>query len=84
MASKYARRACTEVPDINQDDEYDLDNLSDGQNPQDDDCDGEQMDLRNYKGIYANDDQGQKYQCPETGAHFEPNDLSKRIVRMYE
>jgi len=28
-------------------------------------------DLDNFKGIYFNDDPNRKYQCPETGAHFE-------------
>ena len=81
MASK--RRACTEAADqYDQEDEYDLDELSDQQPQQDGDEDN--IDLQNYKGIYANDDAGQKYQCPETGAHFEPTDLCKRLVRMYE
>lgn len=42
------------------------------------------VDLHNYKGIYANDDNSQKYQCPVTGAHFEYNDLCKRIVKLME
>ena len=37
-----------------------------------------------YQGIYADDDAGQKYQCPETGAHFEPKDLCKRIYKIIE
>lgn len=42
------------------------------------------IDFNNYKGIYADDDAGQKYTCPETGAHFEPKDLCKRIYRVVE
>ena len=46
--------------------------------------DVDNIDFNNYKGIYAEDDAGQKYQCPETGAHFEPKDLCKRIYRIIE
>ena len=42
------------------------------------------IDFNNYKGIYADDDAGQKYTCAETGAHFEPKDLCKRIYRVVE
>ena len=42
------------------------------------------IDFGNYKGIYANDEAGQKYQCPETGAHFEVSDLCRRLVRVME
>lgn len=42
------------------------------------------MDFANYKGIYANEENNEKYQCPETGAHFEPKDLCKRIYRVAE
>jgi len=46
--------------------------------------DEENIDFNNYKGIYADDDAGQKYQCPETGAHFEPSDLCRRIYKIIE
>ena len=46
--------------------------------------DGENIDFTNYKGIYADDDAGQKYQCPETGAHFEPKDLCKRVYKIIQ
>ena len=36
-------------------------------------------DYNNYKGIYFNDDPGQKYQDPETGAHFEYRDMCRRL-----
>jgi len=42
------------------------------------------VDFNNYKGIYADDDAGQKYQCPETGAHFEPKDLCRRIYSIVD
>jgi hypothetical protein len=42
------------------------------------------MDLKNYKGIYANDDNTQKYQCPVTGAHFEVKDLCRRLQKVIE
>jgi hypothetical protein len=42
------------------------------------------VDLNNYKGIYANDEAGQKYQCPETGAHFEVKELCRRLSKVME
>lgn len=48
------------------------------------DEDLDDIDFGNYKGIYANDEHGQKYQCPETGAHFEVKDLSRRILKAME
>ena len=41
-------------------------------------------DLINYKGIYYNDDAGQKYTDPETGAHFEFRDMCKRLSRILQ
>lgn len=36
--------------------------------------------LLNYKGIYAeNNEDEQKYTCPITGAHFEFNEMCKRM-----
>jgi len=35
--------------------------------------------LMNYKGIYFNDDPNSKYTCPQTGAHFEFNDMCGRL-----
>ena len=46
--------------------------------------DADDIDFGNYKGIYANDDANQKYQCPETGAHFEPGDLCCRLKKVME
>jgi len=45
---------------------------------------GDNVDLKNYKGIYANDDNTQKYQCPITGAHFEVKDLCRRLQKVIE
>lgn len=39
-------------------------------------------DLINYKGIYFDDDTGQKYTCPETGAHFEYLDMYRRLKKI--
>jgi hypothetical protein len=36
------------------------------------------VDLTKYKGIYYNDD-NKKFQDEETGAHFEYNDLCRRL-----
>ena len=37
------------------------------------------FDLLNFKGIFF-ENEHQKYTCPETGAHFEPNDLCRRLL----
>ena len=42
----------------------------------------EGADLANYKGIYYDDDAGQKYQCPITGAHFEYYDMFRRLNKI--
>ena len=39
------------------------------------------VDLNNYKGIYF-DDENEKYQCPETGAHFKFEDLCARMEQI--
>ena len=43
---------------------------------------GEGMDFANYKGIYFEDDGGQKYTCPVTGAHFEYYDMFRRLNKV--
>ena len=46
------------------------------------DSDVDDIDFANFKGIYFNDDPNRKYQCPETGAHFEYHDLCKRMLQL--
>lgn len=46
------------------------------------DEDPENIDFANYKGIYAEDESEQKYTCPVTGAHFEFNDISRRLNKV--
>lgn len=46
------------------------------------DCDN--IDFANYKGIYAEDENNEKYTCPVTGAHFEFNDISRRLLKVIE
>lgn len=84
-----ARRAHTEMPghveayDINNLPDQDEDNQNNqGGLPVDEDVDD--INFQNYKGIYANDDSGQKYQCPETGAHFEFKDLCRRMNKILD
>ncbi len=36
----------------------------------------------NYKGIYFNDEPGQKFNDPETGAHFRHEDMLKRLEKV--
>ena len=46
------------------------------------DSDVDDLDFNNFKGIYFNDDPNRKYQDPDTGCHFEYNDLCKRLVEL--
>ena len=49
----------------------------------DPECDN--INFANYKGIYAEDDTAdQKYTCPITGAHFEFNDVCRRLHKVIE
>jgi len=57
---------------------------SSGQHQMQDDDHDNVAALNNYKGIYANDDNTQKYQCPITGAHFEVKDLCRRLTKVIE
>ena len=54
-------------------------NKEDGAN-YDEDLD--EIDFNNYKGMFFNDDPGQKYQDEVTGAHFEYRDMCKRLKRL--
>jgi len=40
------------------------------------------VDFANYKGIYAEEESDTKYTCPVTGAHFEFNDVCKRLGKV--
>jgi hypothetical protein len=46
------------------------------------DEDVDNIDFANYKGIYAEDESEQKYTCPVTGAHFEFNDVCRRLTKL--
>jgi len=48
----------------------------------DPDCDN--INFANYKGIYAENNDEKKYTCPITGAHFEFNDVCRRIKKVIE
>ena len=49
----------------------------------DKDCDN--INFANYKGIYAEESSSnEKYTCPVTGAHFEFNDMSRRLKKIIE
>jgi hypothetical protein len=53
--------------------------------PIDADPDCDDINFANYKGIYAEDENAdQKYTCPVTGAHFEFNDISRRLLKVIE
>ena len=73
----------------NADEDDDYDQEDDQQQPANKNAapaggDGGGDDLINYKGIYYNDDAGQKYTDPETGAHFEYKDMCKRLQRIQQ
>jgi hypothetical protein len=40
------------------------------------------IDFENYKGIFFQDEPGKKYQDEETGAHFEYEDMCKRMLEI--
>ena len=40
------------------------------------------IDLNNYKGMFYNDDSGLKYQDAKTGAHFEFENMCKRLIKL--
>ena len=42
------------------------------------------MDLNNFKGLYYNDEPGTKYTDDKTGAHFEFNDMCRRLQKASE
>ena len=44
--------------------------------------DEEGQDLNNYKGIYFQDDTGKKFTDPETGAHYQYQDMCQRISKL--
>jgi len=44
----------------------------------------DQIDFNNYKGMFFNDDPGQKYQDEVTGAHFEYHDMCRRLKRIQQ
>ena len=44
--------------------------------------DVDNIDFANYKGIYAEEESDTKYTCPVTGAHFEFNDVCKRLAKV--
>ena len=47
-----------------------------------DDSDLDEIDFKNYKGIYANDDPDKEKVDPKTGCHFEYFDLVKRLNKL--
>jgi len=64
-----------------------LDDLSDeeadlyGEEEGGEDAEGQKLD--NYKGIYFGDD-SKKFEDPDTGAHFEFNDMHHRLTNLKE
>jgi len=45
------------------------------------DEDLDQIDFNNYKGMFYNDEPGNKFQDEKTGAHFEYHDMCRRLLR---
>ena len=79
MAYHQNRRAVTEG-------DRNLPNPGENHNlPIDADPECDNINFANYKGIYAEDDTAdQKYTCPITGAHFEFNDVCRRLHKVIE
>ena len=46
------------------------------------DSDVDNIDFNNFKGIYIDEDPNRKFQDPDTGCHFEYNDLVKRLSKL--
>ena len=46
------------------------------------DSESEDVDFNNFKGIYFNDDPNRKYLDPDTGCHFEYQDLCRRMIKL--
>jgi hypothetical protein len=46
------------------------------------DSESEDVDFTNFKGIYFNDDPNRKYLDPDTGCHFEYQDLCRRMIKL--
>ena len=53
-----------------------------GGKAKDEDSDIDNLDFDNFKGIYFDEDPNRKYQDPDTGCHFELNDLIKRLKKL--
>lgn len=83
MAYQKGRRATTEGDRQNS---SNLPNPGSQSNlPMDADPECDDINFANYKGIYADDENSdQKYTCPITGAHFEFNDISRRLLKVIE
>lgn len=72
---------------MGRDDDEDDDSDEDDEGGDDDkavDSDVDDLDFQNFKGIYFNEDPNRKYIDPDTGCHFEYNDLCKRLVKLKE
>ena len=63
------------------DEEFDIELLPDDNSSDEEDTESENQNLDNYKGIYFKDDPGTKYTDPESGAHFDYNDICTRLVQ---
>ena len=83
MAYQKGRRATTEDDRRSQPQKQgsNLPNPGQASNlPMDADPECDDINFANYKGIYAEDDNSDtKYTCPVTGAHFEFNDICRRL-----
>ena len=66
---------------VSDDEEFDIELLPDDNSSDEEDSESENQNLDNYKGIYFKDDPGTKYTDPESGAHFDFNDICSRLVQ---
>ncbi|CDW75126.1 UNKNOWN [Stylonychia lemnae] len=77
-----ARNNGYQIEEDESEEDEDEDEQSDDNKNAGQDSDVDNIDFKNFKGIYFNDDPNRKFQCPDTGAHFEYFDLCKRLVKL--
>ena len=59
-----------------------LEFYADSDEDEEDYDDDEAVDHNNYKGIYIDEDPGTKFQDPETGAHFDYQEIYDKLLEV--
>lgn len=88
MDNRRVRTEECDYDDLTEDSEFykkQLEFYQDSEEEVEDDYDEEQVvDHNNYKGIYIDEEPGAKFQDPETGAHFEYNEIYNKLLQVEE